>query len=72
MYNHNIISSLTDYIDLVHKKFIYGINTFFTTKSKFKHIEINDIDYDIKEDFILEDGEGQEPEDNTYSGGVYE
>ena len=39
---------------------------------EWKDIEINDIDYDIKEDFILEDGEGQEPEDNTYSGGIYE
>lgn len=39
---------------------------------EWKDIEIDDIDYDIKEDFILEDGEGQEPEDNTYSGGIYE
>lgn len=37
-----------------------------------KDIEIDDIDYNIKEEFILEDGEGQEPEDNTYSGGVIE
>lgn len=39
---------------------------------EWKNIEINDIDYNIKEEFILEDGEVQEPEDNTYSGGVYE
>ena len=38
---------------------------------EWKDIEIDDIDYDIKEDFILEDNEN-EPEDNTYSGGVYE
>lgn len=39
---------------------------------EWKDIEIDDIDYDIKEKFILEDGEVQEPEDNTYSGGIYE
>lgn len=39
---------------------------------EWKDIEIDDIDYNIKEEFILEDGEVQEPEDNTYSGGVYE
>ena len=38
---------------------------------EWKDIEIDDIDYDIKEDYIVEDGES-EPEDNTYSGGVYE
>ena len=37
-----------------------------------KDIEIDDIDYDVIEDWILEDGESQEPEDNTYSGGIYE
>lgn len=39
---------------------------------EWKDIEIDDIDYNIKEEFILEDGEVQEPEDNTYSGGIYE
>lgn len=39
---------------------------------EWKDIEIDDIDYDIKEDYIVEDGELQEPEDNTYSKGVYE
>lgn len=39
---------------------------------EWKDIEIDDIDYDIKEDFILEDGEGKEPEDHTYSGDIYE
>lgn len=38
---------------------------------EWKDIEIDDIDYDIKEDYIVEDGES-EPEDNTYSGGIYE
>lgn len=37
-----------------------------------KDIELEDIDYDVIEDYILEDGEKQDPEDNTYSGGIYE
>ena len=39
---------------------------------EWKDVETDDIDYEILEDNIFEDGEGKEPEDNTYSGGVYE
>lgn len=39
---------------------------------EWKDIEIDDIDYNIKEEYILEDDEKQDPEDNTYSGGVIE
>lgn len=39
---------------------------------EWKDIELEDINYDVIEDYILEDGEKRTPEDNTYSGGVYE
>lgn len=37
-----------------------------------KDVEIEDIEYKVVEDYIFEEGEGLEPEDNTYSGGIYD